>query len=84
MLRRLGLVRNDVSEEPSASIIRVTRRDEVGTLAVTKNRRKLRKKNVSGVMHLISLLQWDEALHFNFGDRTGQNATGTEIRDSRA
>jgi hypothetical protein len=43
MLRRLPLVRTDVSEEPSASNIRVTRIDELGTaLAVTSNRRKLR------------------------------------------
>jgi hypothetical protein len=36
MLRRVALVRTDVSEEPSASIIRVTRIGELGTtLAVT-------------------------------------------------
>jgi hypothetical protein len=35
MLRRVGLVRTDVSEEPSASFIRVTRIGELGkTLAV--------------------------------------------------
>jgi hypothetical protein len=40
MLRRVTLVRTDVSEEPSASIIRVTRFGELGTtLAVTSNRR---------------------------------------------
>jgi hypothetical protein len=33
MLRRVALVRADVSEELSASIIRVTRIGEVGTLA---------------------------------------------------
>jgi hypothetical protein len=38
-LRRVGLVRTDVSEELSASIIRVTRIGELGTtLAVTSNR----------------------------------------------
>jgi hypothetical protein len=42
MLRRVALVRTDVSEEPSASFIGVTRIGEVGTtLAVTSNRRKL-------------------------------------------
>jgi hypothetical protein len=35
MLRRVALVRTDVSEEPSASIIRVTRIGALGTLAVT-------------------------------------------------
>jgi hypothetical protein len=40
MLRRVALVRTDVSEELSASIIRVTRIGELGTtLAVTCNRR---------------------------------------------
>jgi hypothetical protein len=38
MLGRVALVRTDVSEEPSASIIRVTRISELGTtLAVTSN-----------------------------------------------
>jgi hypothetical protein len=38
MLRRVALVRTDVSEEPSAFFIRVTRIGEIGTtLAVTSN-----------------------------------------------
>jgi hypothetical protein len=41
MLRRVALVTTDVSEEHSASFIRVTRIVELGTtLAVTSNRRK--------------------------------------------
>jgi hypothetical protein len=44
MLRRVAFVRTDVSEELSASFIRVTRIGELGTtLAVTSNRRKLRR-----------------------------------------
>jgi hypothetical protein len=44
MLRRVALVRTDVSEEPSASFTRVTRIGELGTtLAVTSNRRTLRR-----------------------------------------
>jgi hypothetical protein len=35
MVRRVTLVRTDVSEELSASIIRVTRIGEVGTMLVT-------------------------------------------------
>jgi hypothetical protein len=38
MLHRVALVRTDVLEELSASIIRVTRMGELGTLAVTSNR----------------------------------------------
>jgi hypothetical protein len=42
MLRRVVLVRTDVSEEPSASFIRVTRIGELGTtLAATSNSRTL-------------------------------------------
>jgi hypothetical protein len=44
MLRRVALVRTDVSRELSASFIRVTRLGELGTtLAVTSNRRTLRR-----------------------------------------
>jgi hypothetical protein len=39
LLLRLVLVRTGVSEERSASIFRVTRIGELGTLAVTTNRR---------------------------------------------
>jgi hypothetical protein len=41
MLHRVTLVGTDVSEELSASIIRVTRIDKLGTLAITSNRRTL-------------------------------------------
>jgi hypothetical protein len=42
MLRRVALVRTDVSEEPIASFIRVTRIGELGPiLAATSNRRTL-------------------------------------------
>jgi hypothetical protein len=44
MLRRVALVRTDVSEEPRASFIRVTRIGELGTThAATSNRRTLRR-----------------------------------------
>jgi hypothetical protein len=44
MLRRVALVRTDVSEELSASFIRVTRIGELGTtLVVSNNRRTLRR-----------------------------------------
>jgi hypothetical protein len=44
MLYRVALVRTDISEELSSSIIRVTRIGELGTtLAVTNNRRTLRR-----------------------------------------
>jgi hypothetical protein len=48
MLHRVALVRTDVSEELSASFIRVTRIGELGkTLAVTSYRRMLRRNTKS-------------------------------------
>jgi hypothetical protein len=48
MLRRVAFLRTDVSEEFSTSFIMVTRIGELGTtLAVTSNRRPLRRKCVS-------------------------------------
>jgi hypothetical protein len=45
MLRRMALVRTDVSEELSASVIRATRIGELGTTqAATSNRRTLRRR----------------------------------------
>jgi hypothetical protein len=43
MLRRLVLVRTEVSEERSTSIIRVTRIGELGTSAIISNRCTLRR-----------------------------------------
>jgi hypothetical protein len=42
MLRPVALVRTDVLEELSASIMRVTRMGEMGMLAIISNRRKVR------------------------------------------
>jgi hypothetical protein len=48
LLHHVALVRTDVSEEPSASFIRVTGIIELGTtLAVTSNRRT-RRRNTKG------------------------------------
>jgi hypothetical protein len=48
MLRRVALVRTDVSEEPGAYFIGVTKIGELGTtLAVTSNRRTLRRNTKS-------------------------------------
>jgi hypothetical protein len=51
MLPHVALVRTDVSEERIARIIRVTRIGELGTtLAVTSNRRRLRRENLKSYM----------------------------------
>jgi hypothetical protein len=41
-LRRVALAKTGVSEEPRASIISVTRIDDLGRLSITSNRRTLR------------------------------------------
>jgi hypothetical protein len=46
MLRRVALVRTDVSEEPGAAFIRVTKIGQLGTTqAATSNRRTLRRSS---------------------------------------
>jgi hypothetical protein len=53
MLRRVDLVRTNDSEESSASIIRVTRMLELGTLAVTSNQRTLRRNTKYSVRRVL-------------------------------
>jgi hypothetical protein len=68
--RRVALVRNDVSEERSASIIRVTRIGELGTtLAVTTNRRRLRR-NISVFLRSVEALSSYETLGFTRATRS--------------
>jgi hypothetical protein len=57
ILRRVALVRTDVSEELSASIIRLTRIGELGTLAVTSYRRTLRRLLVPSSPILVTLMK---------------------------
>jgi hypothetical protein len=57
MLRRVALVKTDVSEETSPSFIRVAGIGELGTtLAVTSNRRTLRR-NTKYLVFLVTLLK---------------------------
>jgi hypothetical protein len=52
ILRHVALVRADVSEGSNASIIRVTRIGELGTmLAVASNRRTLHNIPEDGILH---------------------------------
>jgi hypothetical protein len=55
MLRRVALLRTDISEELSASIIRVTRIGELGMLAVTSNRRTLWRNSISIYYYIVFL-----------------------------
>jgi hypothetical protein len=58
MLRRVALVRTDVSEERIASMIKVTRIGELGTtLAVTSNRRTVTASVVPSSSILVALMK---------------------------
>jgi hypothetical protein len=63
ILRLVPLVRTDVSEELSASIIRVTIIGELGTLAVTSNRRALRR-NTKAAISFSDITKLDITLQF--------------------
>jgi hypothetical protein len=56
MLRHVTLVRTDFSEELSASFIRMTIGERGTTIAVTSNRRKLRRNTTSSPM-LVTLMK---------------------------
>jgi hypothetical protein len=57
MLRHVALVRTDVSEELSASFIRVTKIGELGTtLAVTNNRRVTAVKTSNLTTHTLGTI----------------------------
>jgi hypothetical protein len=61
MLRRVALVRTDVSEVLIASFIRVTRIGELGaTLAVTSTRRTLRRESSPIIVTLMKVLSSSE------------------------
>jgi hypothetical protein len=49
MIRSVALLRTDVSEDCSASIIRVTKISELGTLAVISNGRTLRRTTITAI-----------------------------------
>jgi hypothetical protein len=62
MLHRVALVRTDVSEEPSASFIRVTRIGELGTTqAAMSNQRTLRINTNTNIV----LIGYVKTLYFN-------------------
>jgi hypothetical protein len=57
MVRRVALVRSEVSVELSASVIRVTRIGELGTLAVTSNRKAQRASIPSSPIHVVLMME---------------------------
>jgi hypothetical protein len=79
MLRLMALVRTNVWEGRSASIIRVTRIGELGTmLAVTNNRRTLRRatrRNIPEDDILLKIPQFDNTLLAKVSQGHGEDGT---------
>jgi HAMP domain-containing protein len=87
MLYRVALVRTDVSEELNASIM-ATRIGELGTtLAVTSNRRTLRRLVSSGMLRRVALVRTDfsEKLsaYFIMATRIGELGTTLAVTSNR-
>jgi hypothetical protein len=85
MVRRVALVRTDVSEESIASIIRVTRIGELGTLAVISNPRKQEPHGVNivedAILQIFSFLasKEEETLCMQ-GMRTKDHSSDSTLR----
>jgi hypothetical protein len=80
MLRRLALVRTEVSEERSASFIRVTRIGEVETtLAVTSVRQLLLTANVVSISPILVTLMMEALSSSDMSDLT--RATRRNIQE---
>jgi hypothetical protein len=84
MLLRVALVRTDVSEEPSSSFIRVTRLGELGTtLAVTSNRRTLRRNTKGPLLVTASVVPSSPSLVTLMKEDLGSSETSVLTRATR-
>jgi hypothetical protein len=82
MLRRVALVRTDVSEGISASIIRVRRIGELGTLAATSNRRTLRRNTDEGAKYrsyMLGFETWPSIPEHKAAIWSGYSASGPSV-----
>jgi hypothetical protein len=84
MLRRVALVRIDVSEEVSASFIMVTRIGELRTtLAVTSNRRTLRRNSVRQLLVTASVVPSSQILVTMMKEALNSSETSILTRATR-
>jgi hypothetical protein len=82
MLRRVVLVRTDVSLELSASFIRVTRIGELGTLAATSNRRTI-LRSVRRLLVTASVVPSSQILVTMMKDALSSSETSVLTRATR-
>jgi hypothetical protein len=84
MLRRVALVRTDVSEEPSASFISVTRIGELGTtLAATSNRRTLRRNTSVRLLLVVASVVPNSPILVTLMEALGSSETSVLTRATR-
>jgi hypothetical protein len=67
MLRRVALVRTDVSEEPGSSFIRVTRIGELGTTQTATSNRPLRRNTTWYFFAAVAAVKTSNLLRKLFG-----------------
>jgi hypothetical protein len=83
MLRRVALVRTDVSEEPSASIIRVTRIGELGTTQAATSNQVVFLRSVRRLLVAASLVPSSQILVIPMKEALGSSETSVLTRATR-
>jgi hypothetical protein len=83
MLRRVAIVITDVSEERSASFIRVTRIGELGTTLAVTNNRNTPRRITKGVLVTASVVPISPILVTVVKEALGSSETSVLIRATR-
>jgi hypothetical protein len=83
MLHRVALVRTDVSEEPSASFIIVTRIGELGTTQAATNNGRTLRRNVRRLLVAASVVPSSPILVTLMKEALGSSETSVLTRATR-